>query len=181
MENYTVCQLQKDMRFEGFLLIRSAERRKDSKGNDYVDMNLTDRTGEINCKIWNWDPNAETPEAGSTIKVRGTVQEYNGRLQLRIERWREATDADPVDMNALVPSAPRKASDMMAEIRETLAEFRNEKLKQLTEGMLENAGSDLDWFPAAQRMHHAERSGLLHHTTDMLRMAKAIRCRSFCF
>ena len=28
MENYTVCQLQKDMRYEGFLLIRSAEKRR---------------------------------------------------------------------------------------------------------------------------------------------------------
>ena len=174
MEIYTVCQLQRDMRFEGFLLIRSADRRKDSKGNDYVDMNLADRTGEINCKIWNWDPNAETPESGKIIKVRGTVQEYNGRLQLRIEKWREARDEDPVDMNSLVPCAPRSPADMTAEIRETVAGFRNEKLKQLTAGMLEAAGSDLDWFPAAQRMHHAERSGLLHHTTDMLRMAKCM-------
>ena len=44
MENYTICQLQRDMRFEGFLLVRTAEKRKDSKGNDYVDMNLADRT-----------------------------------------------------------------------------------------------------------------------------------------
>ena len=28
MENYSVCQLQKDMRFEGFLLVRSAEKRR---------------------------------------------------------------------------------------------------------------------------------------------------------
>ena len=76
MENYSVCQLQKDMRFEGFLLVRSAEKRKDIKGNDYVDMNLTDRTGEINCKIWNWVPDTEAPETGSAVKVRGTVQEY---------------------------------------------------------------------------------------------------------
>jgi 3'-5' exoribonuclease len=40
--------------------------------------------------------------------------------------------------------------------------------------MLETAGEDLTWFPAAQRMHHAERSGLLHHTTDMLRLARAM-------
>lgn len=50
MESYTVCQLQKDMRFEGFLLVRSAEKRKDVKGNDYVDMNLTDRTGKSTAK-----------------------------------------------------------------------------------------------------------------------------------
>ena len=174
MENYSVCQLQKDMRFEGFLLIRSAEKRKDSKGNDYVDMNLTDRTGEINCKIWNWVPDAPVPEAGKTVKVRGTVQEYNGRLQLRVEKWREAADGDPVDMNSLVPCAPRTPAEMTKEIRETVESFTNQKLKQLTTGMLEAAGKDLAWFPAAQRMHHAERSGLLHHMTDMLRMAKAM-------
>ena len=174
MENYSVCQLQKDMRYEGFLMVRSAEKRKDVKGNDYVDMNLSDRTGEINCKIWNWDPGALAPETGSALKVRGTVQEYNGRLQLRVEKWRNTTAEDPVDMSLLVPCAPRKPEEMMAEIRETLDSFRNEKLRRLTEGMLETAGSDLNWFPAAQRMHHAERSGLLHHTSDMLRLAKGV-------
>ena len=172
MENYTVCQLQKDMRYEGFLLIRSAEKRKDSKGNDYVDMNLTDRTGEINCKIWNWDPGADAPVAGSPVKVRGLIQEYNGRLQLRVEKWRPATDEDPVDMNSLVPCAPRKPEEMLQEIRETIDAFENEDLRKLAQGMLEIAGERLAWFPAAQRMHHAERSGLLHHTTDMLRLAR---------
>ena len=174
MDSFTVCQLQRDMRYEGFLLIRSAEKRKDSKGNDYVDMNLTDRTGEINCKIWNWDPEAETPESGQPVKVRGTIQEYNGRLQLRVEKWRLCTDADPVDMNALVPCAPRKPEEMLREIEETLESFTNGDLKKLTRGMLDLAGDRLNWFPAAQRMHHAERSGLLHHTTDMLRLAKSL-------
>ena len=174
MENYTVCQLQRDMRYEGFLLIRSAEKRKDSKGNDYVDMNLTDRTGEINCKIWNWDPEAETPEAGQPIKVRGTIQEYNGRLQLRVEKWRLCTEDDPVDMNALVPCAPRKPEDMFKDIENAIEHFADEDLKKLTRGMLNLAGDRLRWFPAAQRMHHAERSGLLHHTTDMLRLADAM-------
>ena len=174
MESYTVCQLQRDMRYEGFLLIRSAEKRKDSKGSDYVDMNLTDRTGEINCKIWNWDPEASAPEAGQPVKVRGTIQEYNGRLQLRVEKWRPATDADPVDMNALVPCAPRKPEEMTREIDETVESFTNQDLRKLTRGMLDLAGERLNWFPAAQRMHHAERSGLLHHTTDMLRLAKGL-------
>jgi len=174
MENYTVCQLQRDMRYEGFLLVRSADRRKDIKGNEYVDMNLTDRTGEINCKIWNWDASAEVPESGSVIKVRGAIQEYNGRLQLRVEKWRPMKEGDPVDMNALVPCAPRTPEDMMGQIRETVDSFRNEKLRKLVNAMLAQVGDTLGWFPAAQRMHHAERSGLLHHTTDMLKLAEGI-------
>ena len=174
MENYTVCQLQRDMRYEGFLLVRSADRRKDVKGNDYVDMNLADRTGEINCKIWNWDPSLAAPATGSVVKVRGAVQEYNGRLQLRVERWRPAADGDPVDMNALVPCAPRPPADMMREVRETVASFRSEKIRTLVTTMLDEVKDSLEWFPAAQRMHHAERSGLLHHTTDMIRLAEGM-------
>lgn len=35
-------------------------------------------------------------------------------------------------------------------------------------------GPALVWFPAAQKVHHAERSGLLHHTLSMLRTANGI-------
>ncbi len=174
MESYSVSQFQKDMRFEGFLLVRSAELRKDSRGSDYVDMNLTDRTGEINCKIWNWNADTALPEPGTPVKVRGLVQEYNGRLQFRVEKWRPATGDDPVDMSALTPCAPRQPEEMLREIRQAVDSFQHEDLQKLTLGMLEMAGDRLLWFPAAQRMHHAERSGLLHHTTDMLRLAESL-------
>lgn len=173
MEGNRICQLGKDARFEGFLMVKSAEKKTDKNGRDYVDLNLGDRTGEINSKIWNWDGTQELPEAGKPIKIRGLVQEYNGRLQMRIERWRAVTPEDRMDLADLVPAAPRTGEEMMAEIRETVAGFTNASLKALTEEMLAMAGEKLFWFPAAQRMHHAERSGLLHHTTDMLRMAKA--------
>ena len=173
METYRICQLQKDSRFEGFLMVKGAEKKTDRNGRDYVDMNLGDRTGEINAKIWNWE-GTQVPESGKPILIRGLVQEYNGRMQMRIEKWRAAAPEDPVDISELGPAAPRSSREMMSEIRETLEGFANESLKRLTGAMLETAGEKLEWFPAAQRMHHAERSGLLHHTTDMLRMAKAM-------
>ncbi len=173
METYRVCQLMKDSRFEGFLMVRGAEKKTDKNGRDYVDLNLGDRTGEINAKIWNWDSLQGLPESGKPVLVRGQVQEYNGRLQMKIERWRPLNPEDSPDLAELVPAAPRTPEDMLAEIRETVKSFSSENLRKLTEEMLNMAGERLSWFPAAQRMHHAERSGLLHHTTDMLRLAKA--------
>jgi 3'-5' exoribonuclease len=35
-------------------------------------------------------------------------------------------------------------------------------------------GEKLNYYPAASKLHHAERSGLLHHTSTMLRMAKHV-------
>ena len=172
METYTVSQLVKDLRFEGFLLVRSSDQRTGSNGSRYLDMNLADRTGEINCKMW--DGNVAPPPVGSVIKVRGLVQEYNGRIQLRVERLRASTEEDHVDLRQLVPCAPEKPEDMYQEIVETVARFQREDLRKLVTEVLRMAGDRLMYFPAAQRLHHAERSGLLHHTTGMLRTARAV-------
>jgi len=172
MEQLTVSQLVKDLRFEGFLLVRSSDQRTGSNGSRYLDMNLTDRTGEINCKVW--DGNVAPPPAGTVIKERGLVQEYNGRLQLRVERLRASTAEDKVDLSLLVPCAPESPEKMRSEIDETIERFKSEDLKKIVREMLRLAGDKLEWFPAAQRLHHAERSGLLHHTTGMLHTAEHI-------
>lgn len=172
MAQQRVCDLTKDQRFEGFLLVRSSDQRTGGNGAKYLDMNLADRTGEVNAKMW--DGNTEPPAPGSVVKVRGGTLEYNGRMQLRVERIRVVGPEDDVDMSSLTPSAPEPPEDMMAEIEETIDAFASEPIKLITHEMVRRYASKLFYYPAAQRIHHAERSGLLHHTTGMLRTAKMI-------
>ena len=171
-EVMTVAKLTEGTSFTGFLLVRSGEARMGKTGSPYLDLNLGDRTGEINCKKWNTAEQA--PAAGTVVKVMGRTENYNGRLQFRIEKLRAATPADPVDMSLLVPAAPEKPEDMRREIDETIGRFASEDLRKLVREMIQRAGDELDWFPAAQRLHHAERSGLLHHTVSMLRLAEHV-------
>ncbi|MBE5796435.1 MAG: HD domain-containing protein [Clostridiales bacterium] len=168
----TISMLETGMRYEGFLLVRSADQREGKTGGKYLDMNLTDRTGEVNCKMW--DGTVAPPPTGTVIKVRGLVQEYNGRKQLRIERMRPAVDTDGVDLSLLVPCAPETPDSYRAEIERTIDAFASEDLKKIVREMLRLAGDNIEWFPAAQRLHHAERTGLLHHTCSMLRTAEHI-------
>ncbi|MCF0254274.1 MAG: CMP-binding protein, partial [Duodenibacillus sp.] len=114
-----VCELVKDQRFEGFLLVRSSDQRTGGNGAKYLDLNLADRTGEVNAKVW--DGNAVPPVPGTVIKVRGGTLEYNGRLQLRVERMRPMTEADDVDVSLLTPCAPEPPEVMLALIEETIA------------------------------------------------------------
>ncbi|MBE5794425.1 MAG: HD domain-containing protein [Clostridiales bacterium] len=172
MAQLPLCELTKDQRFEGFLLVRSADQRTGGNGAKYLDMNLADRTGEVNAKVW--DGNVPPPVPGSVIKVRGGTLEYNGRLQLRVERIRDAVPADNVDLSTLAPCAPEPAEDMLGELQQTAGEFHNDDLKRLTQHLLKRFEEKLTYYPAAQRIHHAERSGLLHHTTGMLRLAKKV-------
>lgn len=172
MAQQRVCELSKDQRFEGFLLVRTSDQRTGSNGGKYLDLNLADRTGEINAKVW--DGNVPVPAPGSVVKVRGATLEYNGRLQLRVEKIRAVEAGDDVDMSALAPCAPEAPESMLAEINETVDAFASDDLKRLTRELLRRFDEKLRYYPAAQRIHHAERSGLLHHTTGMLRTAKAL-------
>ena len=157
-----VCDLVKDQRFEGFLLVRSADQRTGGNGAKYLDLNLADRTGEINAKVW--DGNAQPPAPGSVVKVRGGTLEYNGRLQLRVERIRPMAPSDDVDISLLAPCAPETPDAMMAQIQQVIDEFQSEPIRLITREMLRRFDEKLQYYPAAQRIHHAERSGLLHHT-----------------
>ncbi len=171
MEQAAVASFTKDLKFEAFLLVRSAEQRASSNGSRYLDMTLCDRTGEINAKLW--DGAVPPPKTGSIIKVRAQVIEYNGRLQLRVSRLRDANE-DEYDLSVLIPCAPESPKAMLAEINQTVDAMQNDTLKKLLRELLAMAGDKLVYYPAGQRLHHAERSGLLHHTTSMLRTAKAV-------
>ncbi|MDD3571471.1 MAG: HD domain-containing protein [Eubacteriales bacterium] len=172
MNQTAVNKFSKDERFEGYLLVRNAEKRLNKNNEPYLDITLADNTGDINAKVWNCDD--EPPTSGTVLKVRGSVTEYNKRLQFKIERYRMAESQDEVDLSALVAAAPRASDEMFNEILAVIEGMQNPVVKAITGEMVRRAGDKLHYYPAAQSMHHAERSGLLHHLTDMIRVAQAI-------
>jgi 3'-5' exoribonuclease len=172
MNQVQVSDFAKGLVFDGFLLVRMSQKRKSNNGNDYLDMTLADKSGDINAKVW--DPLATAPEQGSVVKVRSAVTEYNGRLQLRVDKFRMTTPEDDIDVSALVAAAPESPQAMRKEIDDTFTAFTNPVLQTLCKAMIEGVSEELVYYPAGQRMHHAERSGLLHHMTSMLRVANAI-------
>ena len=168
----TVSQLVNGCRVAGPLLARLVESRVDKNGNTYLDMMLADRTGEINAKCWN--EAAQPPKSGSVVIITATVTEFKNKLQLKTDSIRQAADGDRIDMTQLVASAPRSAEEMKKQILTAAESFKNRKLTELVKEMLKDAGDKLAYFPAAQRIHHAEKGGLLHHTTDMMSMAEKL-------
>ncbi|MCI7735641.1 MAG: CMP-binding protein [Clostridiales bacterium] len=165
-------EIRRDDKFEGFLIVRSAEQRAAASGKNYLDMTLADRSGSINAKMW--DGTVQPPVAGSIVKVRATGNEFNGRMQLRVEKIRAAENRDGVDMSTLIPCAPEDPKAMLEEIIRAADHIADSDLRRITCELLDRAGSKLLTFPAAKQMHHAERSGLLHHMTTMLKAARAI-------
>lgn len=162
----------KGQMFEGFLLVKAAEQRTSSNGSKYLDMTLGDVSGEVNAKMW--DGTAAAPGVGKVIRLRGMMLEYNGKPQLRVDKFRLALENDRFDMSMLMPCAPEPPQNMMDYILNRADAIVDKELKALVLLRLEEAGDKIYYYPAAQKLHHAERSGLLHHTSTMLRTAQAL-------
>lgn len=171
--NFT--EINKNGAVEGFCLVKSLEIKKTAKGVPFLDLVLTDSTGEIGAKLWDYKEELHgSIKINSLIKVRGTVSMFNDALQLRVERVRLATEADGVRMEDYVPSADYSGEDMYNYLFDTVSRFENEQLKRLTLTILEQNRASLLYWPAAFKLHHAIRGGLLYHTLSILKLAQAV-------
>ena len=160
---------------EGFCLIKSVEQKTTAKKQAYLDMVLTDAQGEVSAKLWDYSPERHGRyEAGMVIKVRGSVDTWNNAPQLRIERIRHADEKDQVDMASLVPCAPYTSEWMFDQLTAMVDAMQNADIAAVVRGLLEQNRERILICPAAVKMHHAVRSGLLYHTLSIARAAQAL-------
>ena len=170
-----VADFARDQIVTGFYLVKNFTLKTSPKNNrQYGDYQLADQTGEINAKLWEIADASACPDVGSFIKVQGLVTEYQGKLQLRIDRMRLIAENDPVDMREMVPSAPEDGKSMTAELMGYVKSLQDPEIRSLVEAYIQEVETQLPYYPAALRNHHSVRSGLLYHTLSMLRMADGV-------
>lgn len=167
--------------YEGFALITKSEKKVTAKGKDYLDLTLSDKDGEISAKYWDYNESVQGQFPAETlVKVRGTISQYNGADQFRVERIRKATDADDVNMADFVRSASYSGEYMYAQLSECVNGFSDADFKKLVSYMLEQNKEKLLYWPAAYRLHHALRGGLLMHTLSIVRLCEGV-CKAYPF
>lgn len=159
---------------EGFVLVKNCDKKTAKNGSIFLDLHLADKSGEINAKMWDFREGAFLPEANSIVKVRGVISEYNGTPQLRVDRIRAKWDNDNVDMSDIIPSADYTGVYMMQSIRDKVDAFRTEPLKKLVNAVLDEYGDRMIDCPAAFRLHHAIRGGLLMHTLSIVKLCECV-------
>ncbi|MEE1185732.1 MAG: HD domain-containing protein [Acutalibacteraceae bacterium] len=160
---------------DGFCLVKSVDIKTSSKGDTYLDMTLGDNDGEINAKLWRYSKEVQGEyEANQIIKVRGTITQYNGSDQLRVEKIRLATKSDGVKIDDFVQSADYTGEQMYNELICIVDSFKEEDLKRLVKKIYEDNRLCMLYWPAAFKLHHALRGGLLMHILSIVRLAQSI-------
>ena len=160
---------------DGFWLIKTIDRKTNVKGAPYLDMMRCDKKGEISAKLWDYSEITHGAyEAGDLVKVRATVTQFNGADQLRVEKIRKVTLTAGVNISDFVPTAEYSGEMMLGTIMNVIASVEDEELKTLTYALVKDREKDILTWPAAFKLHHAIRGGLLYHTLSILKLAEGV-------
>ncbi|MDR0827606.1 MAG: HD domain-containing protein [Desulfovibrio sp.] len=158
------------------LFLLSAARLNQSANGPYWLLEFKDASGVIPGKIWSPQSRAYPDLApGLAVFVKGRVGSYRERSDLSIDSLRVLEDAEKaaLDLSLFLPSAPRPAGEMSAELRGlALTVLTHAPWRKLVLDLLEDAeiGPLLRSAPAAKAMHHAYAGGLLEHTLSVVRI-----------
>jgi len=177
MVSKKIGDFNKNDKIESYFLIKTVDCKvtNNSTTNKYLDFNLTDSTGEINAKLWECNNEIEQLfKDNMLVKIRGVVNEYRGKLQLKIEKIRNVTVEDNVNIDDFVLSAPYKSEDMFDIILEFIEKIKNDDIRGITEQIILECSEKMMHYPAAKSNHHAVRGGLLYHTTTMLKAGEKL-------
>lgn len=171
----------KDLRvgeaFLGFLLVQEAAYKTSAKGSEYLEMKLSDATGDLKAFLWDLKAvegefDAIAPEA--FVKVKAKVDEFNGRRQLRVEKVRFAEDGEVGDLSRFFPTSARPIPGMLAELDALIAGVADPFIRHLLEAVFIQDAERRAAFaqaPAAKTNHHVCLGGLLEHTLSVAAMA----------
>ena len=150
--------------------------RSNRQGNDYLLLQMMDRTGQISGLRWNAGQSLyETFQKGDYIRVMGNAQLHNGMLQIIVQDF-EVVPSAKVNIEDFAKTNAKEAEELLQELHSTLGRFSNPHLRRFATSYL-NDEALMDKFrraPAGIKTHHAYEGGLMRHVIDLLRIAVAI-------
>jgi 3'-5' exoribonuclease len=161
---------------EEVYLVADKQLRANRNGNLYLQIDLRDRTGTINTRMWNAGEHLfRSFEPGDFLLIKGKVQLFQGSLQMIISHL-ERIEIEKIDLADFLPHTEHDVSKLLERLRATLRSLTNPHLRALVECFLidDDFVRSFCKVPAGIRNHHAYIGGLLEHVVSLLDAAERI-------
>ncbi len=157
-------------------MVREPILRSTTRGDLYIAMFLSDRTGQLNGRMWQASEAVykSLPKPGF-IHIEGRSELYQNNLQIVVNNV-SVVDAGKVGLEDFLARTDKDTKRMLEEVKSVVGGITHGQLKALVGEFL--ADTELiDRFssaPGGTTLHHNYLGGLLEHTHNMLRVAVAI-------
>lgn len=147
---------------------------KTKAGKSYYSMQLQDKTGIIDAKVWELNNGIAHFEAMNYIRVEALVTSFNGALQLNVKRVRVADEGefDPTDY---MPCSGKSIDGMYSELTGIIGSITDENLGRLLKSFFIDDKAFAEKFSkhsAAKSIHHGFIGGLLEHTLSVAKICE---------
>ncbi|MCL9628307.1 HD domain-containing protein [Bacillus subtilis] len=170
IENLLADGMGKRVKFKA--MVKSCDKKVASNQSTYLDLILSDRSGEIIAKKWSaTDSDVQFFESAKYIGIAGDLGEYRGKPQMTITNFKELGQ-DEIDVSEFIKTAPESEVSLIQEYEGFLDKISDDAIREISWTVYSKFADKFKIFPAAKKMHHAYINGLIYHTVSMLRLAE---------
>jgi len=158
---------------EDIFIIRGRRFNLRKDGKPYLTLRIGDRTGTMECKIWdNVDEVKNILEPHKIVRIKGVVTHYQGVKEIHV---REITriEEEKIRIEDFLEPPPVDIDDLKRTLYKIITQIKHPHLKRLLTLFYEDR-EFMDRFstwPAAKEIHHAHMGGLLEHSVEVARLA----------
>lgn len=145
---------------------------KTKSGKTYYSLDLQDKTGIINAKIWDITPHIENFEANDYIQVYGQTSSYQGNIQLSITHLKKARETD-YNIDDYMPVSTKNRDNMYNELINLVNSVKDIYLNRLLKMFFvddKDLVERIKYHSAAKSVHHGFIGGLLEHSLSVAKM-----------
>jgi len=155
-------------------IIKEANVLKKKNDELYMNTLLENKTGTIKAVYWGnvTDDVKDTFKSGQIVSLSGSVTQYLGGNQITINDYSRVDQN--VDTSELIKEAPYPADQMYNVLKTHVDAFTNADYKAITLAFLDKYNEKIRTHPAAKRVHHGYKGGLLYHTCSILTLSKPL-------
>ena len=176
MAHVFINQIQPGQQVNDIYLISQPVLRSTTRGDLYIAMYVSDKTGKLNCRVWQATEELfnSLPKEGF-VQIKGRSELYQNTLQIVADQLM-SVPAEKVKVDDYLPRTEKNIQQMFEEIIQILAVIKNLFIKALVDEFIKDKElmKKFCTAPAATQNHHSYIGGLLEHTHSMLSVAKAI-------
>lgn len=167
-----IADLREGDMISSIYLCKDKKTLQTKAGKNYYSMQLHDKTGSVDAKVWDLSNGIDHFDSMDYIQVDAQVTSFQGALQLNVKRIRRAAEGE-YDPRDYMPCSKRNLDEMQSELLQMIETVKEPHLKGLLEKFFvedKELARKFKMHSAAKTMHHNFVGGLLEHSLSVAKL-----------